>query len=83
MQTLIGLIVALFLLVFVFKIFFKVSGIIFGFLINSLIGAIVLGVLNFLGLGIKINWLTTSLVGLMGVPGLIIVIVLKFIFHVV
>ena len=83
MEFLFGLIIVLVILVVLFKLFFKIGGIIFGFLVNSLVGATVLWILNIFGLGIKINWLTAALVGILGVPGLVIVLVLKFVFHVV
>ena len=51
-----------------------------GILINALIGFIVLTVLKYLGLGVAINWVSALIVGLLGVPGLIIVLILQLAF---
>lgn len=50
--------------------------------INSIIGAGLLYVLNVMGASfgfhIGINWITMSITGLFGVPGVILMVVLKF-----
>ena len=51
-------------------------------LLNALIGGAIIWILNIFGLGIAFNWLNAILVGFLGVPGVIIVLILKFVFHV-
>lgn len=83
MGVLITFVLATFFVICIMKFVFHVTISVIGFLINSLIGAVVIGVLNIFGLDIAINWLTASIVGIFGVPGVLLVLVLKYIFHVV
>ncbi len=82
-DSIISFVLAVFLVVFLLKVVFKVSVNVIGFLINSLIGAIIIWVLNLLGLGIPITWITSAIVGLLGVPGVLIVLVLKFLLKII
>lgn len=52
------------------------------FVINAVIGGIIIYGLSFLGIGIVINWITTLIVGFLGIPGVIIVAILQFVFHI-
>ena len=83
MESIIFFIIAVAIGVFILKVLFKVTGSIIGFLINSLVGAIVIGVLNIFGLGIPITWLTSIIVGMFGVAGVLIVLILKFVFKII
>lgn len=83
MDSIISFALAVVLVVFLLKVVFKVSVNVIGFLINSLIGAIIIWVLNLLGLGIPITWITSAIVGLLGVPGVLIVLVLKFLLKII
>ena len=74
--------VAVIVTVFLLKIIFKVSVSLIGILVNSLVGAIVLWVLNLIGLNMPINWLTSIIVGALGIPGVVILVILKLIFKV-
>lgn len=65
------------------KIVFKGTKSVFGFLINIAAGAVALWVLDLLGLGVPITWLSAGIVGLLGVPGVVVVVVLKYLFHIV
>lgn len=51
-------------------------------MLNALIGGVILFLLNLIGgqfgLVLDINWLTTLIVGFLGVPGVIIVLLLQF-----
>ena len=48
-------------------------------LINALIGGIVLFLINLTGLiALDITWITALIVGFLGIPGVIIVIILHF-----
>ena len=42
------------------------------FIFNSILGGIVLAIFAFFGIGIVVYWWTILLVGLLGIPGLII-----------
>lgn len=64
------------------KIVFKGTKSVFGFLINIAAGAVALWVLDLLGLGVPITWLSAGIVGLLGVPGVVVVVVLKYLFHI-
>ena len=62
-----GVILILWLVLKLFKVSFKV---IWKLLINALIGGVVLYLLNLIpGISMPINWLTTILTGIFGVPG--------------
>ena len=52
--------------------------IIIKFLINALVGGIVIYVLDLFGAGLVLNWMTSLIVGFLGVPGVIIVAILQF-----
>lgn len=68
--------------VFLFKFVFKVSVGVIGVLINSLIGAAILYILNMFGLKIEINWFTSIIVGALGIPGVVLLVILKLVFKV-
>ena len=72
-----GVILILWLVLKLFKVSFKV---IWKLLINALIGGVVLYLLNLIpGISMPINWLTTILTGIFGVPaGIVIFIVSLF-----
>ncbi len=71
------LFVVLKLLALPFKIIIKL-------MLNALIGGVVLFLLNLIGsnfgLVLDINWLSALIVGFLGVPGVIIVLILQFLF---
>lgn len=84
MGTIISFVVTLAVVLLIAKFVFKVGGkAIIGFLVNALVGAIVIWVLNLFGLGLPLTWLTSVLVGCFGIFGVIIVVVLKFVFHLI
>ena len=68
--------------VFLLKIIFKISIGLIGILINSFIGAVILYVLNLLGFNLPINWFTSIIVGSLGVPGVVILVILKMVFKI-
>ena len=58
-----------------FKVSFKI---IWKLLVNALIGGLVLFVLNFIpGVNMPINWLTTILTGLFGVPAVLVIFIVS------
>ena len=82
-SSILGFIVALIVVLLVAKFIFKSAKLIVTFLINAIIGFIVLWVLNKLGLGMPINLITSAVVGFFGIPGIIILALLKFVLHVI
>lgn len=83
MKAIISFVLAIAVAIFLLKIVLKVSINILGFLINSFVGAVVIWILNLIGLGIPITWLTSTIVGLFGVPGVLIILAMKFLFKVI
>lgn len=73
-------VVAIVAVVLVLKLLGKSMKVILGVLINALVGGVVIWLLNLLGLGIALNWLTALLVGVLGIPGVIIVLIITFLF---
>ena len=80
MEMLITYAVAIILVVLVVKILGKSLKIIFGVLANALIGGVIIWLLNLLGFGIALNYVTALLVGFLGIPGVVIVLILQFLF---
>lgn len=56
----------------------------FKLLINSAVGFVALFVLNFfggfVGISLGLNWLNAVIVGLLGVPGIILLLLVKYLF---
>ena len=70
-----GVILILWLVLKLFKVSFKV---IWKLLINALIGGVVLYLLNLIpGISMRINWLTTILTGIFGVPAVIVIFIVS------
>lgn len=82
METILGYVIGIILVMLVLKIIFKSTGLIIKVLINALIGGGAIWLLNLFGVGIHLNWITAVLVGAFGVPGVILVLLLQFVFHV-
>lgn len=74
--TFLGAMIVLFIVLKVISLPIKI---IVKLLINALIGGVVLFLINLTGLiTLKITWITALIVGLLGIPGVLIVIVLHF-----
>lgn len=73
-------IVVLFIVLKILSMPFKI---IIKFVINAVIGMIVIYVLNLFGVGMVLNWITGLIVGVLGVPGVIIVAILQFVLHLI
>ena len=70
-----GVILILWLVLKLFKVSFKV---IWKLLINALVGGVVLYLLNLIpGISMPINWLTTILTGIFGVPAVIVIFIVS------
>ena len=80
MQIIVAL-AGILILFIILKILAMPMKIIIKLLINAFVGVVVLYLLNLIGVGIVINWITALIVGFLGVPGVIIVAVLQFIFQ--
>ena len=73
--VILGVILAAWVLLKLFKLSFKI---IWKLLVNALIGGLVLFVLNFIpGVNMPINWLTTILTGLFGVPAVLVIFIVS------
>ena len=81
-QSIILFAVALAVILLVLKLIGKSVKILIGILVNSLVGFIVLFILNALGFGVAVNWISALIVGLLGIPGLIIVLILQLGFRI-
>ena len=68
----ISFIIGLAILVAILKILTFPIKLIVKFIFNSILGGIVLAIFAFFGIGIVVYWWTILLVGLLGIPGLII-----------
>jgi inhibitor of the pro-sigma K processing machinery len=76
-------VIGVFLLLIFAKLIFKSIKIVWKVLINALAGGLAIWVLNLFGTGININWITALLVGFLGIPGVIVVLILQFVFHII
>ena len=78
MGEIVVFVVAIVAVVLVLKLLGKSMKIIGGVLVNALIGGLIIWLLNIFGMGIAFNWLNALIVGFLGIPGVIIVLILKF-----
>jgi len=72
---------ALAIVLLILKVLGKSLKILIGVIVNALIGFVVLTVLKVCGIAVAVNWISAIIVGLLGVPGLVIVLVLQLGFH--
>ena len=82
MENIIALIVPVLIAVLVFKLLFSQMKLIWKIAINSLSGFVCLWLLNLAsgitGIVFEINFITTLLVGFLGVPGIILLVIGQF-----
>lgn len=76
-------IIGVVILFVILKILSMPMKIIVKFLINAVVGMIVIYVLNLFGVGLVLNWITALIIGFLGIPGVIIVALLQFVFHLI
>ena len=81
--SIIAFFIAAAIVILIAKIVFKGSVSVLAFIINAAVGALALWILDLIGLGVPITWLTAGIVGLLGVPGVIIVCILKYVFKII
>lgn len=82
-MTIIPFAIGLIVLLIVLKILSMPMKIIIKLLLNAVVGMIVIYVLNIFGVGMVLNWITALIVGILGVPGVIIVAILQFVLHLI
>lgn len=80
MENIIFFAIAVFAVVLVLKLLGKSMKVVLGVLVNALVGGLIIWLLNILGLGIALNWLTALIVGVLGIPGVIIILIITFLF---
>lgn len=78
MPVIITYILAIFILFGVLKLFGLSMKIIMKFIFNALVGGIVISLINLFGANITLTWLTAAIVGFLGVPGVIIVLIMTY-----
>ena len=82
MENILGLIIPVLIAVLVFKLLFSQVKLIWKIAVNSLSGFVCLWLLNLAsgitGIIFEINFITTLLVGFLGVPGIILLLIGQF-----
>ena len=82
MENIIALIVPVLIAVLVFKLLFSQVKLIWKILVNSLSGFVCLWLLNLAsgitGIVFEINFITTLIVGFLGIPGIILLLIGQF-----
>ena len=82
MENILALIIPVLIAVLVFKLLFSQVKLIWKIAVNSLSGFLCLWLLNLAsgitGIGFEINFITTLLVGFLGVPGIILLLIGQF-----
>ncbi len=80
-NNIIAFVACLFFLFIIGKIFIVPLKTIFKFILNSIIGGLIIYLINFIGgyfgFHIGLNIITSVFVGLLGIPGVIVVILIK------
>lgn len=80
-NNIITFVACLFFLFIIGKIFIIPLKIIFKFIVNSLLGGIIIFVINFIGgffgFHIGLNLITSIFVGLLGIPGAVVIVLIK------
>ncbi len=83
MNTALAIILGLFLLLLTYKLFARPLRLLFKLLINSVVGLVLLLLLNFVGgffnISIGINLFTVLLSGLLGLPGIALMLILQLV----
>ena len=76
--TFVGAMIVLYIILKIISIPVKI---IVKLLVNAFLGGVILFLINLTGIiALDINWLTSLIVGFLGIPGVIIVIILHFLF---
>lgn len=75
-------IIAVLVVFVVLKILTLPMKIIIKVLINSIIGGVIIFGLSLIGIGITLTWVKAAIVGLLGIPGVVIVLIMQFVFKI-
>ena len=82
LSILIMIVAGIFLFWLLIKLLFKPIRWIFKLLINTAIGFVALWVLNFfgdfIGISLGLNWINSLVVGVFGLPGVVLLLLLKY-----
>ena len=81
-MTVITFIGAVFILFIILKLLTLPMKLIIKLVINGIFGGLVLYGLSLVGITVTINWITALVVGILGIPGALIVVALSL-FHVI
>ena len=76
-ETISAYVVAGFLLIVIVNFMLKSMRRMSVIIINVILGGAFFGILNILGMNLTINAITVALIGLLGIPGVIIVVIMK------
>ena len=76
-QSILGFVIAVAIVLLILKLLGKSVKILWGILVNASVGFIVLYVLKAIGLGVDTTLLSSIIVGIGGIPGLVIVLILQ------
>lgn len=82
-MPIIPFIIGILILFVILKILSMPMKLIIKLIINAIIGMVVIYVLNLFGVGMTLNWITSLIIGFLGVPGVIIVAILQFVLHLI
>ncbi len=82
MTSIVIFVAAIAVVLLVLKLLGKSVKLLCGILVNAIIGAVIMFILNALGVGVVFNWIAALIIGLLGIPGLILVVILQLAFHV-
>lgn len=80
LTNIIWIVVAIVVLAIILKILKKSTKTIVSLIINAIVGAVVLWVISLFWPAIHVNVLSSLIVGFLGVPGVILVIILQLLF---
>ena len=78
MPEILVFIIAVAILFAILKVIGLSMKIIISVVINAIVGGIVIALLNLFGANIAITWVSAAIVGFLGVPGVIIVLLMKY-----
>ena len=76
-MSIISFFIGIVILIAILKLLTLPFRIIIKFVINSIIGGIVVAVLGFFGIAIVLTWWSIALIGLLGVPGVVIALIMS------
>lgn len=86
LSTVFIVLAALLILILLVKLFRKPMKLVFKFLLNTILGFVALILINFvgsfIGISIGVNWLNAAIVGILGLPGVALLLILQWLLHI-